>query len=77
MRLEVKICADRARAGLRHLQSTMAVTMTVHVLYVLRQGSQCALRSLTPQSHISEFIKGLCFIEIIVVAVPAKSDLIL
>lgn len=32
--MEVEIGEDRARAGLRHLQSTIAATMTARVLYV-------------------------------------------
>lgn len=44
VQLEVEICEDRARrAGLRHPRSTMAVTMTAHVLCVPCQGRQCAL----------------------------------
>jgi len=57
VQLEVEICEDRARAGLRHLQSTMASTMTAHVLYVLCQGPQCAL--CLPQ--LASY-KGLCLI---------------
>lgn len=55
MQLEVEICEDSARAGLRHLRSTMAVTMTAHVLYVLCQGPQCAPDAPQLARH-----KGLC-----------------